>query len=232
MSHLDFNYLVISNQQFDSTSLRTTFSFFGDLGIKKFLFTVDCHCDRYSVSQMTDRIRQAHIALEAVRPRGISVAVCANVQMYEGISEDPLLHRLYANRSNYLFLKLPIFSSEDWINMDLNRILFQRHCIPIFSRFEENMKTNPKSQMELLLYSSSFIGCFDLNYITSLVAFQSISDMIRHEVAILPSISHNIHDYAGVYKSFIDFKNRSGTEQYVDLCRNIQRSGNVLKALF
>ncbi len=224
MSVLDFDYLIVSNQHLNDSVLKETFSYFCEIGIRTFVFTVSFDHNHLTVSMMQDRIRQIKQLIRANCPRGIKYFVCADVLMTEGISSEPFLSRMTVNRSDAIFLRLPIFCEEDWINTDLNGIIFRQHCRPIFSCFESNLKTNPEDQLNRLMSSKSFRACIDLNYITSISSREALSDLIKRNTPLLPCISHSLSDYAGVMEGFEDLKRRLGNELYVALCRNIHQS--------
>ena len=223
MSRLDFNALIVSNHRLHAESLRDTMFFFHALGIQTMILTVRYHRERHTITDFSERMRKLKADIRKIRPRGMKLIVCPEVSLTEGIADDPALSRLTANRSEYLFVNLPLFHCDDWMDTDLNRILFQKHCRPIFTGFESNMKTYSSEQLERLIHSHSFIGCFDVNYLTSLSAHEPLTRMIRDGIAVLPCISHELSDYAGVIAGFDALKDSLGNQRYVELCRTIQR---------
>ena len=230
MSLLDFDYLIISNQRLNTGSLQDTLFFFHELGIRTVVLTVRYNRERYTPAYFFDRLRTLKEEVRNIRPRGMNLVVCPEIQMTDGIAEDSVLSRLRANRSEYLFINLPLFHWDDRLDADLNRILFQKHLCPIFTGFESNMKTNSPAQLERLARSRSFIGCFDLVYLTSLSAHEPLIHLLLNDTPILPCISHDLSDYAGVIDGFHDLKNRIGNKRYVDLCRTMQRCNHEIIA--
>ncbi len=224
MSHFDFDYLIVFNPRYDDASLTDLFSFFSENGIRRFFFCEPFDHNCHSISQVKCRIRDIKKVIGARCPRGVRFSVCADIQMSDGISSVSALRRLLIPHTDSLFLRLPIFRFDDWINTELNSILFRHRFLPIFSCFEANLKTNPSHQLTQLIHSDPFRVCLDINYMTAPFSQPILYDLIQRNVPILPCISYSLSDYAGSITGFDQLKSEIGSPLYTKLCRNIQRA--------
>ena len=87
------------------------------------------------------------------------------------------------------------FSVDDWVNTDLNYLLYRQGITPIFSSFEGNMNTNDSHWIDHFIDSNKFPICLDLNYITALTSDLRIMQTLSENIVILPSMSHSFSDY-------------------------------------
>ena len=64
--------------------------------------------------------------LNRILSNAISIKFSAKVLLYKGISENRDLHKLTQNTGGYLPVLLPITAYEDWIDEELNRLLYKQ----------------------------------------------------------------------------------------------------------
>ncbi|MBQ9085871.1 MAG: hypothetical protein IJY47_01655 [Clostridia bacterium] len=228
MPLLDFDYLIVSNECYDESSLRDTIEFFHGIGIRKFIFTVSFDRSKHTVGWILDRMGRLRETLRHCHSRGISVALYASIEQSEGIVYDVGLLRLSIKRSPYIFMKLPNFVDDPFVESDLNYFCFKRKCRPIFTAFEDNIRTNSPEMIQRLMSSRLYQFALDLNYLTSLDAEPQMLLAIENGVALLPSITHSLDNYPGVFKRMVEFRNSIGVSNYTKFCRTLQASGHRL----
>lgn len=221
MSFLPFDYLVISNQNFDADSLQDTFSFFSAHGIRKFIFLLDFDRSLHTFSQIKDRKTMVDHSLRAVRTKDFSVQSFLNLELSEGILYDPTLDRLLLQHSSHLFTKLPLFCDDAWVDADLNYLLYKKKITPILSSFEGNIYTNSQARIDQIFSSRAYSIALDLNYITAIDSDLRLRQIISREISVVPCISHSLSNYVGVSQAFDDLKARLGASSYAQLSRNL-----------
>ncbi len=229
---LNFDYLIISDQTFNIQSIRQTVDFFVALGIRRFIFLMDFDLTRYPVSWIVPKIRKLRVLLNSIRPRGIAFYVCADVLLSEEILYNHELYRLRVSpHSNLLFLKYPLFSNatrDTQLDCDINYLLYKQHLNPIFTSFEQNIKTNDSKRIAHALHVKSYRFCIDLNFLTSVDGVQFLEALSPAYPVIYPYISNSLSDYAGIEKAFSYLSAHLATSSFIQLFRTIQQNGHRL----
>jgi len=224
MSFLAFDYLVISDVHLDTASLKDIFSFFSELGIRKFIFLLNFDRTRHTLSQIKDRQKKFNELLRSVRPHGTLVYSFLTINLSDGVVYDPSIESLFKKTSPFLFVKAPVLCDEAWVDSDLNYLLYKMNCHPILTSFEENILTNSQARIDQMIRSKAYRMTLDLNYITSLDAEVRMMQIISREISVFPSISHDLSNYVGIEKALEDYKDRLGEATYARFCRNLWNS--------
>ncbi len=227
MPFLPFDYLVISYQSFDSLSLKDTISFFSECGVRKFIFLLNFDRTRHTVSWIKDRQKLLDQSLRDVHPKGLIVCSFLNLELSEGIVYDPAVERLILNHSPFLFVKIPLFCDDSWIDSDLNYLLFKKKISPILTSFEGNIHTNSQARIAQMLRSQAYRFSLDLNYLTALNSDFLFKQIISREISLLPSISHDVSNYVAITQAFSDLKERVGNAAYTRLARNFLETEKI-----
>ena len=220
MSFLAFDYLIVSNPHLDSESLKDTFSFFTERGIRKFIFLLNFDRTIHTLSQIKDRQKNFNELLRSVRPHGTVADSFLNLILSDGIVYDPSIASLSPKTAPFLFVKAPVLCDEAWVDCDLNYLLYKRNRQPILTSFEGNILTNSQMRIDQMIRSKAYRVSLDLNYITSPDADVRILQMISWEISVFPSITHSLSNYVGIEKAFEQYKKRLGEHTYTRLCRN------------
>lgn len=229
---LDFNYLIVVCPSDSLALLTSSIQFFVDQGIKKFLFVLDFDRNQATVSMMLDRIRQFAGKIKPLRPRGIQFYVSANLFITNGILYDPQVSRLCIGHSNILCAQLPLSLRYNWIDPDLNHLLFHRKISPLFISFERNFIANPPTDIQRYTNSQFFRFAIDMDYITMLDAEPLVRQAICEKIPILPCVFHDWKQYEAAPKHFGLLRRRLGDELYFQLCCLIQQNGYQLFSQF
>ena len=228
MSFLAFDYLIVSNPHLDPESLKDTFSFFKERGIRKFIFLLNFDRTLHTVSQIKDRQKKLNDLLRSIRPHGILVNSFFNFVLSDGIVYDRSIASLSAKTAPFLFVKTPVLCDEAWVDSDLNYLLYKMNCQPILTSFEGNILTNSQTRINQMIHSNAYRFRLDLNYITSPDADSRIMEMISREISVFPSITHSLSNYVGIDQAFEQYKARLGEHRYMLVCRNFWNAEKYL----
>ena len=226
MSFLDFDYIIISNNDFDENSLKNSISFLYSIGIRKFIFTVSYDPALHTDAWILDRIKNIRSLLHNLRPRGCRFYVFADIVYSQGIPYGiTSLNRLSISNTSCVFMRFPVFCDGKDINADLNHLYFRRKCKPIFIAFETNIQTCSTDWITQIMCSQNFYCTMDLNYITSLSAEPLMRFAIRNTCRILPAINHSIDNYPGILSRIDGFKFGVEKSNYTKFSRSVHSLG-------
>lgn len=105
--------------------------------------------------------RAAYIErLSKVIPKNLSVKYSSKVLLCKGLSQVPDLEKLSVPMGGYLPLMLPIVSYEDWIDQELNQLLYKRKLKLLLLSCELYTNIYPSEIMEKLLRMPNTVFLF------------------------------------------------------------------------
>ena len=229
MPLLDFNSLVICNDDFNINSLKSTLEFFSELGVKNFISTFPVDVVSDSPTFIKERIANLKSDISSIKPRGVKIAIAHNAHINPGVSHNPSLKSITYKHSKYLFIQTPLFIDDTWFSPDINYFLYKQKLLPIFTRFERTFISCDKQFSYKLYKIQKAVFCLDINYITSLNSFEFIKFGMANNITFIPSISNDISNYPAVMRQFQDFGKRLGTPTYLRFCKQINDN---IKCLF
>lgn len=121
-------------------------------GIEQFCFMPDYTPSLEPVSRFLLRRDLAYQRLLPNIPRGIKTRIAARVQMESGLHLVEHLDRLCFTDLGYLALKMPICDYADWIDFELNRLLYRaRFKRLLFTSFDICINLYPGDVLEKLM---------------------------------------------------------------------------------
>ena len=232
MSYLDFDSLVICNNDFSEDFIIECFSFFHELGIRNFIFTYDFDVARRSIPDGLRTFKTLKPYLHRFQPRQTRIYTAMNVILDQGIAYDKSLRRMALPQSDRIFVNLPIFTGHDWLEADLAHLVYRKHFQPIFTSFERNAITYTDAMLERFSRLPRVVFCMDANYLFSLRSQAKLTNLLHTNAHILPCISNHMSDYVGAVEGFADLKRRLGATPYHGLCRNIHDASVALRKEF
>lgn len=218
MAYLDFDTLLICNNYFDEKSVKYTMDFFKGVGIRKFIFTYEFDRYRKPMSFATQDLKNIKPYLRSLSPRGSRVYAAFDVILSEGWVYEPSFNRLTLGHSNRIFIDIPLFDYEGWLDGDMNRLLYTNKLKPAFTSFNRSLAFCDRDMLERFMSIKNAVFFMDINYLTAISATHELEKLISRRINIAPCISNNIFEYAGVIKSFDLLKNRIGKANYEALC--------------
>lgn len=123
--------------------------------------------------------------LKRIVPKSISLKFSAKVLLYKGISENRELYRLTQNTGGYLPVLLPITAYEDWIDEELNRLLYKHKIKLLFLSCELFPILYPDDIVEKLLRIEGAIYQFGYQALSDTKLCRLIYNMYRLNRPIL-----------------------------------------------
>lgn len=153
-----------------------------------------------------------------------------NVPLSEGSVFDPSFNRLAFGHSDRIFAELPFCNYEEWLEADMNRLLYKNKLKPAFVSFERSLSLVDRDILERFMTIKNAVFCMDINYLTSIEALADLDRFISLGINILPCVSSDVFNYPGITKSFELLKDRIEKENYLNLCKIFYDSSKVIMA--
>lgn len=106
-------------------------------GIRRYCAMPTFDATQQSVPQhLIERDRSLLRLKDQQLPRGIQIKAFTRVRLTQGISDEPGLSRLRIPGTDYLSLFLPLQPYADWMDLELNRLLYHRGFDLLLTSFE------------------------------------------------------------------------------------------------
>ncbi len=223
MSFLDFNSLIICNDDYDVKSLTDTVKYFRDYGIKNFVITYSVYPERFSQSEIINSCKSAKIKLLNAAPRNTHLRIYPNVHISNGTLRNPFINRLKIRATNMIFAELPMFCT-DTLNADINYLLFKQKLFPIFISFETNLVSSSKNFVNTLYKSPNAAFALDLEFMVKSDYEHFVHMLITSKSTIIPCISRNLKCYSDIILQFEFFRQRLGDHAYFKFCKQVDTS--------
>jgi hypothetical protein len=229
LAYLDFDTLLICNNCFDEESVKFTFDFFKDVGIRKFIFTYEFDRDVKPMSFAIQKFKTLKPYLKSLAPRGVRIYTAFNVIMSDGVVFDTSFNRLTMGHSDRVFIDLPFYNYENWLESDMNHLLYKNKLKPALTSFERNFDIlECRPMLDRFIAIKNAVFCMDINYITSIHATDDLKKLILHGTNIFPCISNHPFNYPGIIKSFNMLQDRIGNPNYAKLCNIFYNSSKSI----
>ena len=226
LTSLGFDTIVVNNREYDNENLCLLLDLFCKCGIKNFIFLSDFDLERNSFRLEHDKIIDFKNRISTVVPYTIHPKVFFNLYVTNGFSSNKDIKRCYSVKKNrFLFAQLPMFTdiNFDLIAHDLNNLMYRQKSFPVFSSFDTILNTASDDFCKKLINNKNIGFCFDINYIFDPKNVELFSSVLNSKAFILPMISHNISNYAGILKSAEFFMGIYGNSNYHKLCSLINK---------
>lgn len=153
------------------------------LGISHFHLMPAFDPERESVSAFLHRTKRIQEALSPHLLPAISLQVGTAVSLSPSISDlrelDQLLHR------STLCVSLPLCSYADWIDQELNRLLFHHRLRLTFLSFEKAVILYPKEIIEKLLRIKNAAFQFSFRSLQETAVLSVIQTLLRERKTVL-----------------------------------------------
>ena len=224
MPLLDFNSLVVCNSFHRAEDLKETLDFFHSIGIRKFIVLQDIDPAFYSEWHISNQLNNFKAHIRSIKPRGTVVITAANIRLTPRVTQHPILKELTLKDSEKLFIQPPPFVGNEWLQPDLNYLLYKQKLKPIFTCFEQTYISCKPNVVNGLYKIQPASFCLDLDFIISPQRDSFISQSIRDNKIILPSISRAVWEYYPMVSRFQYYRDRIGKEAYLQFCKYINQS--------
>ena len=228
MPLLDFDTLLICNQDFRQSALAGLFAFFGKLGVRKYIFVCELDLCAKSFTQLRERLYAVRTVLCQSKPHGVLLYLMPGFPLVKGLLFNPLLYRLAP--AVYTGIHLPLFSDDDWVEPDLSYFLYQQHRLPLYLSFERNLATNSEFFVKRLSRIRSAMIAVDSNTLTANHMEKPLLSALQQKLFCIPCISNSLANYAGISESYQSLRNRLGESDYRTLCTTFRNSLMLLRS--
>jgi hypothetical protein len=219
MALLDFDSLVICNDDHNLESLKLTMDHFRELGIRNFIITMPVDLVNDPWASIKNNYKSFKDSITTIKPRGCTVSVVHNTYIVPGAAFNPILHKLTFAKTNRLFIQIPLFLDDSWFSPEINYFLYKQKLLPIFTRFERTLISSNKEFSTKLYKIQKGAYCVDINYMTSIDGIPHIKEGMRAGAIILPAISNNYNAYIAEEKRFAMMSDRMGRILYLKFCK-------------
>ncbi|MBR2927162.1 MAG: hypothetical protein IKC31_06260 [Clostridia bacterium] len=132
---------------------------------------------------LEQRILKDH--LMASSPRQLSVCFATPALLYEGLSEEAELERLLLPHHNCLPLLMPPGAYQEWMDAELNRLLYKRHIRLLFLSFELNAVFYPSEVLARLLRVPEAVYQFNFRAFTDPRLTSYIKTLLSDHATVL-----------------------------------------------
>lgn len=223
---LGFDTLLISYDRLHFSEFKDLVEYFFGLGIKNFIFIFDYNPNLDSISLVAEKFSNLKSYSSKFCFRGMKIKCAFNLNICQGAAFNDSLSRIFANRNNKtIFLSLPIFTDTvyDSFALDINHLLYKKRAFPIFTFFDANIETSGRDFCKKFISNPRIGISLDINYIYSPKNHDIVSEILKSNCFILPSVSGDISNYAGTAATIECFIDSYGKNDYFKLCSLINR---------
>ena len=193
----DWNFQILSSLSGDiadiSLTLRSMQYSYEAFGIRKFLLLAPYEFDRplsLHLLMWDSYCKELKKAL----PKPLILQTASRTTLREGLSGNDGLERLLHKQSGYLPLFLPISAYEDWMDAELNRLLYTRHIKPLFLSFELALILYPNEIVEKLMRISSAAFQFGYKSLIDPKVQQVVKSLLQSKKPVLLGTGWNAFD--------------------------------------
>lgn len=232
MPLLDFDSLVICNNDTDIDSLRISLKHFTELGIRKFIVTYEIDPHTMSTYDMLNGYKSFKAQVFTVKPRGVKLRVVPEVYLHQSTLRNPIMKRFRLSKTNLLFVRAPIFNDKDWLPQDINYLLYKQKIKPVLCSFETNLDTCNTRDMDQLYKTQNVVHCMDINFLTSVTSDEHLRMMNKLDIPVIPCISKEFCYYTNALVRYDHLRDRIGTRRYLNVCKHLNQSIRSVLSFF
>lgn len=187
-------------------------------GISQFYLRPQYDAVRESVAAFLHRRERIKESLVPHLSPSVSVLIGASVTLSPAICEIWEIGKLLADRSTLPIL-LPMCSYADWIDRELNRLLFQRRLRPLFLSFERAVILYPEEAIERLMRIKGAAFQFSYRSLQETKILNVIKSLLKEQKTVLLGTGLDSPEKIGLYELpyYLDCAKRFFDER--ELCR-------------
>ena len=230
LTSLGFDTLVVHANRFYSDIPQTLEAFYA-LGIKTFLFVFDYDPLYDSIPIIKSKMSEfkKHFANIALRKFKIKCAI--NLHISHGAAFNDSITQLYYNKSSKaIFISLPLFTDANYdpISLDINHILYKKSALPIFTSFDKIVESSSIEFCSKFINNPRICISTDINYLFNPQKEIFFNKILTSNTLILPSISYNLSNYAGIMAATDFAIDKYGKKAYFNLCSQINKASTKI----
>ena len=234
LSSLGFDTIIVHADKI-SSNIEHAYNIFYEIGIKKvlLLFNYDPLCD--SITLIKSRANEFKSLCSKYAYRRIKIKCALNLHITEGSVFNDSINRIYCNKSfKTIFVSLPLFTETRYqpIALDINNLLYKKKAFPVFTSFEKIIETSSLDFCSKFINNSRMGLTVDLNYLLNPQKDKLFNLFLTSNSLIIPTISQNMANYAGILPSADFALNKYGKKEYYKLCSQINKASLKIFAKF
>ncbi len=224
MPLLDFNSLVICNEDFNLASLNDTLTYFREYGITNFIISCGVNLRDQPPHYIRLTLERAKQTVSKLKVRSAKILFVPHIHFHQATAYDYFTPQLKARKSNLIFLQMPLLPEARWVNPELNYLLYKLKLRPVFVNYESAIYDDKYTLAANIFRSPNIDFCFDINYIIAEKYEFQIHQAMTYGSTIIPCISNELEYYGNVTERFLEFRKRVGDLAYLKICRHINCS--------
>ena len=225
ITSLGFDTILIHYGAF-SNDITSTFELLYPLGIKNYIFLVDYDPTFDSIPILKARLKELKKLYSDTSSHNVKIKCALNMHICNGSAFNPSIDQIYANKkSKALFIVLPLFADINYqsIALDVNHILYKKSALPIMTSFDKILESTNYDFCSKFVHNSKIGLGVDINYLLAPKNQSLFNDVIKSRSLIIPSISHDISNYAGIKASTEFIIDQYGKKSYYAICSQINK---------
>ena len=225
LDSLGFDTIIIHTSGFDK-NIFSTFELFYPLGIKNYILLLDYDPLTDSIPLLKARLKEIKNFYTSNSMQRIKIKCALNMHICNGAAFNPSINQIYANNnSKILFTSLPLFTDANYqdIALDINHLLYKKSALPIFTSFNKSIESSNYEFCSKFVHNSKIGLSIDINYLFDPQKKAIFNDIVKSNSLVLPSVSSDTSNYAGIHASANYILEAYGKKSYYALCSQMNR---------
>lgn len=179
--------------------------------INRFCFMPDYDCSAESVSVFLIRLQRALDEVQPLLPKNLHVCACGRAALLPGLSQTEHLDRLILPRTDYLPIFLPLTGYRDYMDVELNRLLYHSKFRLLFTSFDHYPVLYPPDMIDRLIRLPNVAYQFNYKSLSNPQMIQTLKVLLQRNAPILFGTSVNCMEKAAFY-DFYSYLNSANKE--------------------
>ena len=231
---LGFDTIAIHIDRFHSSIDQALIDFY-NVGIKNFIFIFDYDplCD--SIAILKDKMNSIKKIYSKTPSIHIKIKCALNLHISQGAGFNNSVSQLYCNSSSKaLLVALPLFTNDNYepIALDINHLLYKKSSFLFLTHFDKIVESSSIDFCSKFINNSRIGLTVDLNYLLNPQKDKLFNLFLTSNSLIIPTISQNMANYAGILPSADFALNKYGKKEYYKLCSQINKASLKIFAKF
>ena len=226
LNSLGFDTIAIHVDRFYSDISQALEKFY-HIGIKNFLFVFDYDplCD--SIAILKDKMKSFKTTYSRLPSIHIKIKCALNLHISQGAGFNESVSRLYCNKaSKSLLVALPLFTNDNYepIALDINHLLYKKSSFLFFTYFDKIVESSSVEFCSKFINNPRIGLTVDINYLFNPQKDKLFHHFLSSNALIIPTLSQDLANYAGVLPSADFVLNKYGKKEYYQLCSQINKA--------
>jgi hypothetical protein len=230
ITSLGFDTVLIHTNGY-SKNISQTVELLYPLGIKNYIFLFDYDPLSDSIPIIKANLKKFKSICSDTVSHHIKIKCALNLHVCNGSAFNPSVDQIYADkRSKAIFTALPIFADVNYqsVALDINHLLYKKLTFPIFTGFDKIIESSNYEFCSKFINNSKIGIAVDLNYLLDPKNQYIFKEILKSNSLILPSISHDVSNYAGIKASAEFIIDQYGKKSYYALCSQINKCSSKI----